>query len=352
MALTSHLLMKHPLVHALRDFLHQESIHEGTLLAAVSGGPDSMALLHGLHLLAEAQTLRLLVGHLNHQLRGAESDADEALVEKTCVSLPCPCVVQRVCVAEMVRKKGANLEAEARRLRYAFLTELANERQVRWIATGHQLNDQAETVLHHLLRGTGLRGLRGIAPKRSLGRGVDVLRPLLYVTREQILDFLDQGGFAFREDASNQDLRWTRNRIRHEILPRLRERFGASVDVHLSQWADQAREWQACWVNWLKPLWQRVERPRAGAAIVLDANALAAEPPAVQRELLHQLWEREHWPLRDMTHLHWQRLLGVLSGSPTAADFPGPIHIRRQDHMLVLDPRLPNFIHNADLPEI
>src|SRR5436189_3233901 len=128
---------------------------------------------------------------------------------------------QRIDVRSQARRERANLEAVGRRVRYDFLASVARETGAAWVATGHTADDQAETVLHRLLRGTGLKGLAGIPARRALAPGVDVVRPLLKVRRAEVLAFLQETGQRFRQDTSNVDPRFTRNRIRHELLPSL-----------------------------------------------------------------------------------------------------------------------------------
>src|SRR5262249_2241634 len=132
-------------------------------------------------------------------------------------------------VAATAHEERANLEAVARRTRYQWLTKVAREAGARWIATGHTANDQAETVLHRLLRGTGLQGLGGSAPRRTLAPGLEVIRPMLGVTRAEVVVFLQKEQQAYRLDSTNADLRFTRNRIRHQLLPHLARRYNPEI---------------------------------------------------------------------------------------------------------------------------
>src|SRR5438132_2881347 len=184
------------------------------IVVAVSGGPDSVALLRALASLPTAG--RLVVAHLNHQLRGPESDADEAFVRALPESLQPGMELrcERIDVAAQARTEGANVEAVARRVRYDWLARVAKECQASWVATGHSADDQAETVLHRLLRGTGLKGLRGIATCRPLSSEVNLVRPLLDVARAQVLAYLDAEQQSYCQDRSNLDLTFRRNRIR------------------------------------------------------------------------------------------------------------------------------------------
>ena len=187
-----------------------------TVVAAVSGGADSMALLD---IIASLRGLRLnlVVAHLNHLLRGAESDADEEFVRKLAADYGVPFAVRRVDVGEVARKEGRSLEDAGRSARYAFFDEMAVLHKAHAIALAHHADDQAETVLLRLLRGAGGSGLCAMAPK-SAGRYV---RPLLNVTRGEIEEYLRKRGLAWRTDSSNVDMDFLRNRIRHQLIPLL-----------------------------------------------------------------------------------------------------------------------------------
>jgi len=287
-------------------------------VVAVSGGADSVALLCILQTLYPAS---LTVAHINHQLRGEESDGDEAFVRELAAKLALPCRVKVVNVAAMA--SGENLEATARKVRYEFFSELAVEVGAGWIATGHTADDQAETILHRLIRGTGLQGLRGIAHQQSV-----IIRPLLAVARADVLEHLASLNQPFREDSSNADPRFTRNRIRHELVPLLKT-FNPAIVSTLGQIASQAAEAfelvEADSKRWAK----EVELPRAGDRLILDATKLVDAHPYRVRELLRFLWQREGWPTTDMTADHWTRLVAVAHGNLTAVDFPEGISARR-----------------------
>jgi tRNA(Ile)-lysidine synthase len=183
------------------------------ILAAVSGGPDSNALLGALVALAEERGVSVCAAHLNHGLRGDEALRDQQCAEAVARRLGVDCVVAR----STALPAGANLEARAREQRYAFLTRIAEEQGCSKIATGHTMDDQAETVLMRLLRGTGPDGLAGIRPVRD----GHIIRPLIECSRAEVLAFLRAADLPFCEDSSNRDRRFLRNRIRHEVLPLL-----------------------------------------------------------------------------------------------------------------------------------
>ncbi len=320
-------------------------------MAAVSGGADSVALLHALIAARDpAPAFPIILAHLNHQLRGAESDADEAFAAGTARPLDLgrsgrshrPCALGRVDVAARRRLQARfNVEATARHARYQWLASVARETGACWVATGHTADDQAETVLHRLLRGTGLQGLRGIAARRELEPGVSVFRPLLQTTRSEILTYLAQLNQTFREDSSNRDLGYTRNRIRLELLPYLAKRYNPAAATALARLAEQAdevfREEEAAAIGLLSA----AELPRAGTMLVFDQTHLAAAPRRLTRAALRFAWAREGWPLDAMDHAAWERLAAMVYGLPDALDLPGGIHARVRGQVLQIGPKGP-----------
>ena len=199
------------MLNKLEQFIRSHHLVDrgDTLVCAVSGGADSMALLTGMYLLRDKLGIILEAAHFNHCLRGEESDADEAFVVDYCNSLNIPV---HICREQIIAgKKG--LEAAAREARYAFFEKLSGK-----IATAHTADDNAETVLMHLIRGTGLKGLGGISPRRG-----KIIRPMLGITRPQVLAFLEEYCVSYRNDSSNDTDLFLRNRLRHHVLPLLRE---------------------------------------------------------------------------------------------------------------------------------
>jgi tRNA(Ile)-lysidine synthase len=328
------------LVQNVDQFFHRHGIPPQGVVAAVSGGPDSVALFAAL-VRSKALGPPVIVAHLNHQLRGAESDADEAFVRQMCASLAPELVrfrCERIDVAGVARDAGANLESMARKLRYNWLTRLAREERMSIVATGHTADDQAETVLHRLLRGSGWQGLRGIAPVRALAPDVQLVRPLLAVTRAEILDFLYSAGQTFREDTSNQDLRFTRNRIRQELLPLLATRYNPAIVAALRRLAEQAAAVYERQRESARRLLAEAEQPRAGALLVFDRECLARAPRHLVREALRLAWAREAWPLDAMSFDAWERLAAVARGESSAVDLPGRIRARCQGRVVQIGP--------------
>lgn len=194
------------------------------VLAAVSGGPDSVCLAHWLSVQARKKGLTVAIVHVHHGLRARAADGDARFVERLGAKLGLPVAVVRAPVRALAAKRGLGLEEAGRKERYRLLGERARRGRFTAVATGHQLDDQAETVLLHLLRGTSLEGLGGIPVRRPLRSGVELIRPLLPLTRAEVLLYLKIHDLDWREDASNADPKFTRNWVRGEVLPLLEKR--------------------------------------------------------------------------------------------------------------------------------
>lgn len=206
----------------LQHFLEMEREYDmlparGAVLCATSGGADSMCLLHLLTVLGAERGFSVTAAHLNHRHRGAESDRDEEFVRDWCRQNGVPCIAERLDVPALVAASGRCFEDVARDVRYEFLRRVAAERSCDRLATAHNADDNAETLLLHLIRGSGLRGLTGIAPRRE-----SLIRPLLTTSRTEILGYLAAEGVPHIEDSTNAENVHTRNRVRNEVMPLLR----------------------------------------------------------------------------------------------------------------------------------
>jgi tRNA(Ile)-lysidine synthase len=201
------------------------SIPDGArVLAAVSGGPDSVALAHWLWLRSKKSRLRLALAHVNHGIRGKDAKADEAFVRELGETWGVPIFIRRVDVPAAAKREGRSLEDAARKLRYRALAQLARKHGFPLVAVAQHADDQAETVLLHLLRGTDPKGLAGMPERRPLAEGVELVRPMLVLTRADVQAYLKFYGLRSRFDKSNRDLDRTRNWVRKKLLPLLEAR--------------------------------------------------------------------------------------------------------------------------------
>lgn len=298
-----------------------------TILLAVSGGGDSIALLRAIlairKLLGQAPLGQVIVAHFNHRLRGAESDADEQLVVSLCRELGVECVVGTVDPQSRLQQEGnqgEGLESLARQARYDFLEKTAAQVGARYLVTAHTYDDQVETVLHRILRGTGLRGLGGIARVRRLNESLSLLRPMLEVTRKDVLTYLADLGQPFREDASNQDRSFTRNRLRHDLLPVLQRDYNPASSEALARLARLARENLEFLDRILDQLAITAIKEVGRNMVVLYRKPLCEELSYLVRELMVRLWSEQGWPQQAMGYDQWDRLAGLIQGKPSVDD--------------------------------
>ena len=311
-----------------------------TVLLAVSGGADSVALLRGMCALRSGGEGRLIVAHFNHRLRQSESDDDEAFVVQLCRTLDVPCHVSRAESAGSIHR-GSGLEASARETRYQFFRSMALEQGARYVATAHTADDQAETVLHRIVRGTGLAGLAGIPRTRILCPAVALIRPLLVFRRAELIAYLESLGQSFRRDASNANHQFTRNRIRGDLLPRLARDYNENVVEALLRLAALAAEAQNVIDTQVRDLSELcVSQTRTNAPVQIDCEKLTAVPPYLIRELLISVWRTQNWPQQAMGYQHWQSLAKLVldrgCGMSSKQDFPGQVHAELRERTLWL----------------
>lgn len=286
-----------PLLDRVREYVARHGMVEpgDRVIVAVSGGPDSLALAHVLHRLAPEWRLSLHLFHMDHGLRGEASRADAAFVAEFARDLALPLTTVTLRPGELEALPGS-LEDNARRRRYAEMARLARAIGAQRAATGHTRNDQAETVLMRLLRGSGTGGLAGIPPVRRHGDLV-IIRPLLGISREEILEYCRSHGLTPRVDASNLEGSFLRNRIRLEVLPFLTERFGEAVVENLAQSAELLREDDRLLTELAREAcgrcgWQEVEAGPGNLVVELDGTRLVREPPALARRVVRMAVQR------------------------------------------------------------
>ena len=299
---------------------------EVTVLVAVSGGPDSVALLRALAHLHRGNPENLMVAHFNHQLRAQEAAVDEDFVCALAAQLGLACHTGRwQCPPGETHPQS---EAAAREQRYQFLTSLANQVGARYVATGHTADDQAETILHRVIRGTGIGGLTGMPRSRRLSQLTTLIRPLRELRRQQVREYLDHLRQPFRDDSTNTQRTFTRNRIRLDLLPQLERDFNPRVQEALCRLAQLATQTQAMIDRQVAGLREAIQQNREDGRVVLDCKHLGADDAFLLQELLIQIWKEHGWPLREMGLERWESLTHSLLTVPEAPkrfEFPGQI---------------------------
>lgn len=322
-----------------RTILEQNLFNPGDcLIVAISGGADSTALLHLLANL-EGFSLRLVAAHLNHCLRGRESDGDEEFSRKLAADLNIPFESRRVDVKELARQQGLNLEDAGRRARTAFLEELRILRQGAAIAVAHHGDDQAETVLMRLLRGSGASGLAGM----SAINGRKIIRPLLGFNRPEIESYLLEQGLAYREDSSNLDTRFLRNRIRHELLPLLEE-YNPTIRERLNVCAGLLADEDQLLLQYTSELMFRCCKFEEDVASC-DTEILKEAHPALRRRLYRLVIKGLIGNTELISNLHVEAVERLIkSNRPNASlSLPQNIKVVRQYRWL-------KFIVNSSQP--
>jgi tRNA(Ile)-lysidine synthase len=292
------------------------------LLVGVSGGRDSMVLLHAL---LAAGFKNLVVCHLNHTLRGRSSDADARLVVSEARRLNLPVEHAKARTAEFAASQKKSLELAARELRMAFFEECSARAKTKSLVLAHHADDQVETCLFNFLRGTGTAGLGGMRPVSQLGK-VSVHRPLLGVTRTQIDAFRKQQKVRFREDATNAGLEHTRNKLRHRVMPLLVEVMGESYRSAILRAAEILRGEEDLIVSLMPP-----SQPE------LDCKELRAMHPALRSRVILR-WLRE-CGVPEAGHAETLRVLSLLDtvNGPAKVSLPGNHHARRRSGVLFLE---------------
>ena len=328
---------------------HHGLLEQGaSVLAAVSGGADSVALLAALVDLAgdPARAYHLVVAHLNHGMAMQAEEDSEFMAELT-ARLHVPLIFERVDVPALAKQTGDSLELAARQARYEFLRAAARQADCPTIATGHQADDNVETVLHRILRGTGLAGLRGIRPKRKLQSPAGELwlvRPMLAVTRAEGEAYVAGLGLRWRTDPTNADkTHCTRNRIRHELLPLLRRQYNPQVDRAITRLATLA-EWAGPQLDEfasrsLEPL--IVEKGEG--RLVLTCAGLMQEDQATAAQVVRAALARMGVPLRGIGLDHVQAVCDLLArpAGTTGVDLPGSLRVLREYDRLVFQVNQP-----------
>ena len=285
----------------------------GKVVVAVSGGPDSVCLLHILLGLRDKPGVTLHVAHLNHQLRGDESDADASYVTDLAQRLGLPATVEKRDVKAYQRSKRLSLEEAAREVRYNFLADVARATGAEAVAVGHTLDDHIETILMHLIRGSGTRGLRGLQPSSQWHSGkaaLNVIRPLLEVSREETVAYCHRHRLKPRLDTSNLSLSPLRNRIRQQLIPLLQS-YNPQVGDALLRTARIASDDLAALEEVALELGGNIvtEQERT---VILDRERFIKLPPALQRHLLRAAMEKLVGNLMDIESRHIEEVMTSL----------------------------------------
>lgn len=304
------------------------------VLLCVSGGPDSMTLLHLMVNLKNDYKIKLIVAHLDHMLRGRQSVADANFVKKTAAKLNIPFITERSDVKALADSNRASVEEAAREARYNFYQRAAERVGAKKIATGHTMDDQAETVLMRLIKGSGSRGLSGIPYKRRLGN-MWVIRPLLDIRRVDIEKYLKRHKLPAKIDASNYKTFYLRNKIRHILIPRLEKEFNPKIKENLNLIAKNL----SVEFNYLNTtalrLFKRLTQ-ETKTEIGINVKDLLRRHVALQRLLVRQIIYKLKGNLKKITYKHWREIESMLSDEKKrAVNLPNGIKVLKTKDRLV-----------------
>ena len=339
------------LIKALAEELQAEHLlsPSDTVVVGVSGGPDSMALLHSLLALNHRHgwQLSLHVAHLNHRLRGPAAEQDAAFVQAAADSLALPCTIEAIDVAERARTERTGVEETGRQQRYALFERVAQQVGAQAVAVGHHADDQAETVLHHLIRGTGLRGLAGMRSSRPLSplSAVRLVRPLLHWSRQDVLHYLSDAGIAYREDDSNESLEPVRNRLRHQLLPTLEADYNPQAREALLRLAEQASWHEEFLRETTQPLLDALVITHTDQTLALNAAVLARKSRILQTELVRLAYTSFGLGEQHLAFAHMVAALELIAGpgGGRQIQLPGGMTVEKRYDQLI-------FTHPSDEP--
>lgn len=311
----------------------------GRVLLAVSGGCDSVAMAHAIAALANTGALAcgLVIGHVNHNLRGDQSDADAQFVRDLAGRLNLPVQTVSVDAAGHAERERLSIETAARVLRLRALAQQCSDAGCDAIATAHHMDDQAETIIHRLMRGTGFRGLCGIRAS-SFMHGVRFIRPMLCVSRVEIEDYCNRRQIQWRNDATNQSIEPTRNRIRHVLLPALRKDFPA-VTQSLHDLSQLCGAMQQRIETHAADLFGQAVATRGSGTLSLHRRMLVDCAPAVFYEVMRETLVQLNVGLRDYTQRHFDTLRELAANPPARRQFPNGLTVRAKSKTLTFEKR-------------
>lgn len=309
-------------------------------IVAVSGGKDSIALACAIWSLYPAIKDSLIVAHVNHGLRGAEGDLAEDFVSTLSQGFGAT-FCSRKLDPRKLKSSPDGIESAARTARYDFFVELAKTYGSRYVFTAHHADDQAETILFRILRGTGIKGLRGIPVLSQLTPELTLCRPMLHVSREEIESYLASIEMNWREDSSNSENKFSRNKIRNIVLPKLESMFGTDVSNSIFTLGQIASEHWSLIESLLEPL-QSLVVSSGENFVEIDSTGLRTHHPVLITEFLRKVWGDRGFPQQDVSAADWQLLKEwvLLDRPQSRRDFPGGVAASLNSGRLRIDFRL------------
>lgn len=309
-----------------------------TLIVAVSGGADSICMLHILHALQEKLSFRIHIAHVNHGLR-ANADTDANFVKKQAQALNCPITLTSIDVRNYASRQKMSIEEAARDARRTFLQDVAHQEGASRIALGHTQNDQAETLLFRFIRGTSLTGIAGIRP---IYDGLWI-HPLLNISRHQVEDYVTQNNLRFCHDETNDDLQFARNKIRHKLVPYLKDHFNPQIEPALNRFSELAQEDEALLEKLSSDAFEKATLYKANRKIILDVMRIFGYHISLRRRLLKKALFELGISQNTVTFDTIERLTQCLEQSQKNIQISADISAHHSNGLLVLSVPTPPF---------
>jgi len=330
-------------IYKVRDTINKYNMINmyDRVLIGLSGGPDSIALLRALLKLGSKFSLTICVAHLDHGFRGEESRADRKFCEDLAKKLGLEISCEEIDVPKVAKEKGLSPEEAARFERYDFFKRVAAAKKITKIAIGHNRDDQAETVLMRVFRGSGMSGLGGISPVKTMG-GLTIIRPLIEVSRREIEGFVKDNGFEVRHDSSNDKTLFTRNRIRRDLIPYLEKNFNANIKEILANTAENLRSENEFLEKLTRRKFKSMSKRSDSSEIVIDIKKFKKQTAALRKRILRTALEDLKGNLRRLTYQHWKEMDELVEKRPgnSIVDLPGGINvIKNKNKILIQLPR-------------
>lgn len=330
--------MKGDLVKTVAGDIEKYNLFEkgSRIVAGVSGGADSVCLLKVLCELKDEYNLSITAVHVNHGLRGSEAEKDQEYVTELCQKWEVPLRIFRADIKALSNEKKISLEEAGRIARYSFFNQVLKEHGANYIAVAHQLEDQAETVMHHILRGTGIDGLCGMSIKQG-----NIVRPLLNISRDEIIKYLDENGIPYCIDSTNLESEYTRNRIRNELFPFIRDNFMVNPVAQLARLSNIAREEQEFLENAAKEAYEKAVLNDSGN-VELSLTKLKDFPDAIKKRIIRIAWEKINNNRKNLEYVHIEQLMALLTRGQTGkkAELPQGFEVRISYDKLIFSKKM------------
>lgn len=306
------------MLRKVKDFIEQNSMIEkgDRIVLGVSGGADSVCLLYMLSEICSKQQIPLIVVHINHGIRGEDAKRDEQFVAKLCRELKLEYEIFTANVVQIAKTENLSEEEAGRKVRYEAFFQVCKDKKCNKIAIAHNKNDVAETVLFHLFRGTGIRGLSGIQPistRRIEGSEITIIRPLLCLERKEIEEYLKERNISYQIDATNLTDAYSRNKIRNQILPYAMNEINPNAIAHITQMASQLKEIEN-FINLQVDLrYSLLTNNTENGRIAIDVNAFNHEDIIIQKGIIRKVIEKLAGGLKDLEAIHVEQVLSLAS---------------------------------------